>query len=252
LFKTNRLALRYPERQIAGGCMSWKSEFRAGLRAVAPVIVAAMPIGLVFGAVAATKGLSPLETVLMSALVFAGGSQFVAMDIWTHPASWATLGFAAFLVNIRHVLMGASLGRKMDSFRPWQKYLGALVLADENWAMAEARARGARLTPAYFAGLSVLFYLNWLVCSLAGALLGAFLGDPAVIGLDFAFPAVFIVLVMSFWKGPTTGMVLIASAAASIAVYYLLPGAWYIAAGAVAGLFAAFATGRFRKAAVAQ
>ena len=232
--------------------MSWKSEFRAGLRAVAPVIVAAMPIGLVFGAVAATKGLSPLETVLMSALVFAGGSQFVAMDIWTHPASWATLGFAAFLVNIRHVLMGASLGRKMDSFRPWQKYLGALVLADENWAMAEARARGARLTPAYFAGLSVLFYLNWLVCSLAGALLGAFLGDPAVIGLDFAFPAVFIVLVMSFWKGPTTGMVLIASAAASIAVYYLLPGAWYIAAGAVAGLFAAFATGRFRKAAVAQ
>lgn len=61
--------------------MSWKSEFGAGLRAIAPVIVAAMPIGLVFGAVAASKGLSPLETVLMSALVFAGGSQFVAMDV---------------------------------------------------------------------------------------------------------------------------------------------------------------------------
>ena len=95
------------------------------------------------------------------------------MDIWTHPASWTTLGFAAFLVNIRHVLMGASLGRKMGGFKPWQKYLGALVMADENWAMAEARARRAPLTPAYFAGLSVLFYVNWLVCSLAGALLGA-------------------------------------------------------------------------------
>lgn len=232
--------------------MSWTSEFRAGLKAIAPVIVAAMPIGLVFGAVAATKGLSPLETALMSALVFAGGSQFVAMDIWTHPASWTTLGFAAFLVNIRHVLMGASLGRKMGAFTPWQKYLGALVMADENWAMAEARARKAPLTPAFFAGLSVLFYLNWIVCSLAGALLGAFLGDPAVIGLDFAFPAVFIVLVMSFWKGLATGMVLMASAAASILVYVLLPGAWYIAAGAAAGLVAAFATGRFRKGAVAQ
>lgn len=226
---------------------SWKSEFTAGLRAIAPVVVAAVPIGLVFGAVAATKGLSPLETATMSALVFAGGSQFVAMDIWTHPASWTTLGFAAFLVNIRHVLLGASLGRKMGAFRPWQKYLGAMVMADENWAMAEARASRASLTPAYFAGLSVLFYLNWIACSLAGAMLGAFLGDPAVIGLDFAFPAVFIVLVMSFWKGPATGMVLIASALSSISVYLTVPGAWYIAAGAAAGLVAAFATGRFRK-----
>lgn len=96
--------MRYAEPQFSGGFMRWTTEFRAGLKAIAPVIVAAMPIGLVFGAVAATKGLSPLETVLMSALVFAGGSQFVAMDIWTHPASWTTLGFAAFLVNIRHVL----------------------------------------------------------------------------------------------------------------------------------------------------
>ena len=232
--------------------MNWKSEFVAGLKAVAPVIVAAMPIGLVFGAVAASKGLSPLEAVLMSALVFAGGSQFVAMDIWMHPASWTTLGFAALLVNIRHVLMGASLGRKMDAFRPWQKYLGALVMADENWAMAEARARRTRLTPAFFAGLSILFYVNWVVCSLAGALLGAFLGDPALIGLDFAFPAVFIVLVTGFWKGSSTGLVLLASALASIAVYLMVPGAWYIAAGAAAGLVAAFATGRFRKVAVAQ
>lgn len=231
--------------------MSWKSEYLAGLKTIAPVLVAAMPIGLVFGAVAVSKGLSPLETVLMSALVFAGGSQFVAMDIWMHPASWTTLGFAALLVNVRHVLMGASLGRKMGAFRPWQKYLGALVMADENWAMAEARARKARLTPAFFAGLSILFYLNWLVCSLAGALLGAFLGDPALIGLDFVFPAVFIALVMSFWKGPATGLVLVASALASITVYLTLPGAWYIAAGAAAGLVAAFGQGRFRKTAEA-
>jgi len=150
------------------------------------------------------------------------------------------------------VLMGASLGRKMGAFKPWQKYAGALVMADENWAMAEARARKAPLTPAFFAGLSILFYVNWIVCSLAGALLGAFLGDPALIGLDFAFPAVFIVLVMSFWKGPATGLVLLSSAVASIAAYLTVPGAWYIAAGAAAGLVAAFGTGRFRKLAVAQ
>jgi 4-azaleucine resistance transporter AzlC len=234
-------------KEYAGESMTWKTEFADGLKTISPIIVAAMPIGLVFGAVAAAKGLSPLEVVLMSAMVFAGGSQFVAMDIWTHPASWTALGFAALLVNVRHVLMGASLARKMDAFSPWQKYFGVLVMADENWAMAEARARKAALTPAFFAGLSVLFYVNWIICSLAGALLGAFLGDPAVIGLDFAFPAVFIVLVMGFWKGPSTGMILIASALASILVHVLVPGAWYIGAGASAGLAAALLAGRFNK-----
>jgi 4-azaleucine resistance transporter AzlC len=223
-----------------------REEFLQGLKTIAPIIVAAMPIGLVFGAVAASNGLSPLEAVLMSALVFAGGAQFVAMDLWTHPASWSALGFAALLVNVRHVLMGASLARSMQAFSPWQKYLGATVMADENWAMAEARAARAVLTPAYYAGLSILFYLNWVAASLVGALLGALLGDPAVIGLDFAFPAVFVVLVIGFWKGPATGMVLIASAVAAIAVHHYVPGAWYIAAGAVAGLSAALVAGRLR------
>lgn len=230
--------------------MTWKSEFASGQKAIAPMIVAAMPIGLVFGAVAATKGLSPLEIALMSSLVFAGGSQFVAMDIWTHPANWTAIGFAALLVNIRHVLMGASLGRKMGAFSTGQKYLGMLFMADEIWAMAETRASRALLMPAYYAGLTLVFYINWVASSLAGALLGAFLGDPALIGLDFAFPAVFIVLVMGIWRGPATGVALIASAAASIAVYKTVAGAWYIAAGAGAGLVAAFVVGRFRRARV--
>ena len=224
----------------------WRTEFFAGMRTIAPIIVAAMPIGLVFGAVAVSKGLSPLEVALMSAMVFAGGSQFVAMDIWTHPASWTAIGFAALLVNIRHVLMGASLGRKMQAFSPMQKYLGVLVMADENWAMAEARASRKALSPAFYAGLAAPFYLNWIVSGLVGALLGAFLGDPTALGLDFAFPAVFIVLVTGFWKGPSTGLVLIASGGAAILVHRYVPGAWYIAAGAAAGLAAALVAGRFR------
>ena len=215
-------------------------EFKAGMRAIFPLIVAVLPIGLVFGAVSATKGLSPLETTLMSALVFAGGSQFVAMDIWTHPASWIGVGFAALLVNVRHLLMSASIGTKMQSFSGIKRYLAMLFLADEIWAMAEFRAGTMRLTPAWYAGIVTPFYLAWVGSSLAGALLGAFLGDPAVIGLDFAFPAVFIVLVMGFWKGPETGAVLAASGIAAVAVHQFVPGVWHIAAGALAGLAVAF------------
>ncbi|MGO8657320.1 AzlC family ABC transporter permease, partial [Rhizobium ruizarguesonis] len=91
------------------------------------------------------------ETTLMSALVFAGGSQFVAMDICTHPASWIGVGFAALLVNIRHVLMSASIGMKMQSFSTIKRYAAVLFLADELWAMAEFRAGNRRLTPVWYA-----------------------------------------------------------------------------------------------------
>lgn len=219
-------------------------EFLGGMRAIAPLIAAVIPIGLVFGAAAATKGLTAAEAGLMSALVFAGGSQFVAMDIWTHPASWAGVGFAALLVNIRHVLMSASLGTKMQAFGSASRYLSMLFLADEIWAMAEFRAKAARLTPLWFAGLVAPFYLAWILAGIAGASLGALLGDPVVLGLDFAFPAVFIVLVMGFWKGPETGAVLIASGAAAVLTQHFVPGVWYIAAGAVAGLLAGVVTAR--------
>jgi 4-azaleucine resistance transporter AzlC len=223
-------------------------EFLGGVRAIAPLIVAVVPIGLVFGAVAATKGLSSLEVGLMSALVFAGGSQFVALDIWTNPAAWAALGLSALLVNIRHLLMSASIGTKMPAFSGPAKYAAMLLLADEIWAMAEVRASDARLTPAWYAGLAVPFYLVWVLASLAGSIAGAFLGDPKAIGLDFAFPAVFIVLVMGFWKGRETGTVLAASAAAAVLTQQLLPGVWYIAAGAAAGVAATLLTGQRREA----
>jgi len=222
-------------------------DFVAGARAILPLVVAVIPIGLVFGAVSATKGLSTMEATLMSALVFAGGSQFVAMDIWAHPASWAGVGFAALLVNIRHVLMSASLGVKLQAFSGWRKYAAMLFLADEIWAIAEFRAGVARLTPAWFAGIAMPFYAAWVGSTMVGASLGAFLGDPAAIGLDFAFPAVFVVLAMGFWKGRETGLVLAASAFAAVLVHQFVPGVWYIAAGALAGLAAALWTGKSKE-----
>ncbi len=222
-------------------------EFAGGMRAMAPLTVAVMPIGLVFGALAAANGLSSLEVTLMSALVFAGGSQFVAMDIWAHPASWGALAFSALLVNIRHVLMSASIGTKMPAFSIPAKYAAMLLLADEIWAMAELRAERTQLTPAWYAGLAIPFYCIWVLASLAGSIAGTLLGDPTTVGLDFAFPAVFTVLVMGFWKGRETGAVLAASAAAAVFAHQLLPGVWYIAAGAAAGVVATLFMGRRRE-----
>lgn len=212
------------------------AEIRQGFRSILPLTVAVVPIGLVFGAVAATKGLSALEAMLMSALVFAGGSQFVAMDRWSHPASIAALGMAALLVNVRHVLMGASISRHMAAFSLRQKIISMLFLADEIWAVAEFHAREHRLTPAWFFGAALPFYAAWVLSGLVGALLGGLVGDLAVIAMDFVFLAVFVILIAGFWRGSRTGLILVGSGVSALVVQQFVPGVWYILAGALGGV----------------
>ena len=107
-------------------------------------------IGLLFGALSVGKGLSILEAGLMSILVFAGGAQFAALELWTWPVPVLALAFSTLLINARHVLMGASLAPKFGEFSLFQRLLGASVLTDEAWALAERRALRRQLTPAYW------------------------------------------------------------------------------------------------------
>src|SRR3546814_17714512 len=86
-----------------------RGEFAAGAFTILPLLVAVVPFGLLLGTLAAQKGLSPLETALMGATVFACASQFVAVEIWTTPPAVALLAATALMVNLRHVLMGAAL-----------------------------------------------------------------------------------------------------------------------------------------------
>ncbi|PTW58786.1 4-azaleucine resistance transporter AzlC [Breoghania corrubedonensis] len=219
-------------------------EFTAGIIKALPIILATAPFGLLLGAIAAQKGLSLLEIGLMSTLVFAGSAQFVAIDVWSAPAPWLALGFSALLINLRHVLMGASIAPKLGLFPRALKPFAMYFLVDELWALAEARAARAPLTPAFYFGMGLVFIVGWNTWSLLGGVIGPVLGDPAAIGFDFAFTALFIVLIVSFWKGPQTGVVLIASAGTAALVHAHVEGAWYILAGAFAGMIAAAITWR--------
>lgn len=211
-------------------------EFSAGAIAILPVLVATAPIALLFGTLAAAKGLSPVEVWLMSATVYAGALQFVAIDQWADPAPIGLLVFTALVVNVRHILMGASIGRAMTDFSTPAKYGAMFVLTDEGWAFAERRVRDGSLTPAYYFGIGVSMWLVWTSGSLLGAVIGSGLGDPSAYGFNFAFSAVFICILVGFWSNWRTGAVLAASGAVSAMVYLLVPGAWYIMAGAFAGV----------------
>jgi 4-azaleucine resistance transporter AzlC len=214
---------------------------RDGLRDIWPVMVAAFPIGLLFGALCAGKGLSVAEAGLMSLLVFAGGAQFAAVELWTTPVPVAALVFSAALINARHVLMGASLAPKLARFALWQRLVGFHFMTDETWALAERRALAQKVTPAYWFTAALLLPVAWISGTVLGGWLGSFMGDPARFGADFAFTALFIGLVAGFWRGRVTLFTVAASGGASAAVYVLAGPPWHVAAGAAAGIAAAYA-----------
>jgi 4-azaleucine resistance transporter AzlC len=212
-------------------------ELRDGVRDILPAMVAAVPIGLLFGAVAAGKGLSVAEVALMSATVCAGGAQLAVIEIWGYPVPAVAIVLATLLVNARHVLMGASMTPKIGLFRPWQRALTFYTLTDENWAFAERRAAaGRRLTPAYFGVMGLVLWTNWVASTTLGAALGPLLGDPKRLGADFAFTALFIGLIAGLWRGRSTGFVVAASALAAAIAYRTVGSPWHVAAGAAAGI----------------
>jgi 4-azaleucine resistance transporter AzlC len=220
------------------GATVWP-DARAGIRDVAPAAIAAVPIDLLFGAVAVAKGLSPAEVFLMSTLVFAGGAQFAAIETWVYPIPIAALAFATLLINVRHVLMGASLSPKLQASR-WQKFAALFFLTDESWALAERRAVEHHITLTYWIAMAVVLPIAWIGSTTLGAALGSFLGDPSRVGADFAFTALFIGLIAGFGRGRVTLITVAASAGVAALVHVFVGAPWHVASGALAGIAAAY------------
>ncbi|HEY5363481.1 MAG TPA: AzlC family ABC transporter permease [Aestuariivirga sp.] len=218
---------------------SFATSFRQGLKDIAPVMVAYVPIGLLWGTLAAGKGFSALAAMLMSVFVYAGASQFVAVDMWVQPLPILVLTLTTLVVNLRHVLMSASISRHITAVPKGWRYALMFILTDESWAMAERRALHAPLDFGYMVGSSLPLWPTWFLCSFIGAAVGNRLGAPETYGLDFAFSAIFLSIIMGFWKGPRTGAVIIASGAAAVGTKLALSGAWYIMAGGVVGVIVA-------------
>ena len=214
-------------------------EFKDGFADIAPMAIAYAPIAALWGTVAASKGLSPFETLLMSLGVYSGAAQFVAMDLWHMGLPLAYLVFTLATVGLRHVLMSASVSRHLASFSKPMASVLLFWLTDEAWAMIERRALSKPITPAYFFGVAAPLWPVWASFSLLGAYVGQTFGDSKAIGLDFAFAAMFIAVLAGFWKGPRTGAILVASAAAAVAAKLWIGGAWYILLGGVAGMVVA-------------
>lgn len=212
--------------------------FAEGARLALPAMPVMALFGVAFGAFAAQKGLTLVEAALMSALTFAGASQFVAAETWVHPmtvAGIATLGLVTATVNMRFVLLTASLRPWLGGLPAWQTYPALALLTEPGWLIAlRYRAEGGA-DCASLLGSGVALWLVWIAGTVCGFLLGALVTEPQRYGLDVVMPVFFIVVLVPLWRGPRGAVPWVVAGVVALVAARHLPGSWYIIAGAVAG-----------------
>jgi len=176
-----------------------RAEFTAGARDTIPVIVGAIPFGIIFGALAINAGLSVAGTLAMSLIVFAGSSQFVAAGLLAQGAGIAVITLTTLVVNLRHALYSASLGPYLaKQSQRWLMPLG-FWLTDETYAVVVQRYARNDSSPYkhwYHLGSSIAMYANWQLCTVIGIVAGTQLQGMADWGLEFAMVVTFIGIVV--------------------------------------------------------
>lgn len=219
---------------------SWQG-FRHGMLLTVPLIPGIVVFAAAFGTLAAQKGLSLLEAALMSAIVYAGAAQLVAIEAWQRPITISlilTLALLTATVNLRYVLMGASLRPWFGTLPTWQSYGALTLLVDANWLLASQYRQKGGGDASVYVGAGVALWLIWVGGTIPGYLLGALVTDPRVFGLDFVIPAFFIAMLIPLWRGAGVALAWTIAAVAAVVASLLIPGWWFIIIGAVAGSIA--------------
>lgn len=134
----------------------------------------------------------------MNLSVFAGSAQFVMIDLWLPSLPIAEITLAVLVINLRYLLIGASLNPLFCGRPLWHKATFMHLVADENWAMTMARFRHGHITTWFLLGGGLCVQAAWCAGTMTGHRLGNFISNPEMFGLDFTFVAVFTALLFSF------------------------------------------------------
>lgn len=201
----------------------WGSVDRQLLRAVAPIAVATGIVGVSFGAIAVAAGFSWWAAVLMSLLVSSGGSQFVAVGVIAAGGAPFAAVLAGLVLNARHLPFGLAVSDLLGT-RLATRLFGSHIMFDESVAFALAQRDNGRAKTAYWTA-GIVLYLSWNIGSVIGVVAGSGMGDPAVFGVDAAFPAGILALLLPTLRDAESRRVAVLAAVVALAATpYLPPG----------------------------
>jgi 4-azaleucine resistance transporter AzlC len=198
---------------------------------MAPLWLGVVPFGLAYAVTARDAGLSLVETQALSLLVFAGSAQVSAAGLFGRGAGGLEIVLTTFLLNVRHVLYGLSLGRTLPLTRT-QRPVAAAFLTDESFGVVAA---GTERSFHYLLGTELSLFVTWNLATLGGAVLGGSIPDPEKVGVDVIFPLAFLALLVPLVRTRVELLVAVVSGAVAWATAQALPGGTPILVTGVAG-----------------
>ena len=233
---------------------SLQSEFWSGARDVLPLILGALPFGIIFGTLAISSGLSVGATVALSALVFAGSAQFIAVGMIAAGSGWPLIVFTTFIVNLRHLLYAIALLPHVQHLsRRWKLMLG-FFLTDESFVIAirryeppgylDTQSGASPYKHWYYLGAALTMYISWQICTWVGVTVGQVIPNASEWGLDFAMSATFIGMVIPYIKTRPMGMAITVAGVVAV-LAYPLPHKLGLVIAAIAGITAGVYSERF-------
>lgn len=217
--------------------------FRAGFVAARVLVPGVAMYGLAFGILAATTGLSALESMFLSAWVYAGGAQMAILQAWGDPIPILAVCVVTLAMNARYMLLGAALRPWFSRLPPYESYPALFFMGDTNWAMALREYAEGRDDACFLVGSGAAMWIAWVGATWIGHVFGQVISDPTILGVDFLIAAFFATIAVPFLKKLRDVAPLLIGAAIAVIVHQLVAGPWYIVAGALAGSF----TGALRR-----
>jgi len=217
-----------------------KRWWRQGIVAAWPICLGYIPIGMAFGVLAQKAGLSAVEIGMMSLLVFAGSSQFIAVSMIALQASAVSIIATTFMVNLRHLLMSSALSLFLKDARRRKLSVFAYGVTDESFAVNMIKFRGGDWGVNQALTVNHTANIVWILSSVVGGIGGQFIPAGAF-GIDYTLIAMFICLLVFQLQGLRYVLTAIIAGAVSVGLALLIPGNSYIVLGSIiaasAGVF---------------
>lgn len=224
-----------------------KSNFVKGFSATIPVGISVAAYGLVLGVLAYSKGVTFFELLTMDVVTFAGSAQFLMVELWKDPLPITEMLFAVFAINLRYLLIGASLTPLFRGSSIFEKAALMHLVADENWAVTMSRLKKEKISPYFLFGGGICLVIFWLISTLAGHTFGFIISDPYSVALDFVIIIIFTALVASFYDGKDSLLPWFVAAIFAYLSFLFIPGKWYIVIGGLSGALVYSIEKHFRK-----
>jgi predicted branched-subunit amino acid permease len=181
-------------------------DFITGARDSLPILLGVVPFAMICSVAAVSVGLTPVEAMGISFIVFAGASQLAVLQLMGQGAVWLVMALTAWTINLRFTMYSASLAPYLQKEPLLRKSPFAYILSDQAFGVTMSHfANELPANPAwYYYGSAAAIWATWQVGSIIGALLGTFV--PESWGLDFAFPLSFLALMFAALKDRPTAL----------------------------------------------